>query len=211
MDGVWRSVGFCENGVHDTKVRLHELGRIGIVHDFSLFLCSCSTPPLYFAIFLLFCSWLMYILMPMLSCSVPPDNDTIANNDDDDDDDVQAILRRATTTSLLSSPPLTHQLKSESKNQSPQLTTLIPLSLPHLNHSTPSNPLPLSVPLLCSSQTPTSNFLTTPEFCPIPYPSKALSKETKTPLVRWSAVAKPAMKQGKTTSRRARSPISRMC
>lgn len=35
--------------------------------------------------------------------------------------------------------------------QSPQLTTLIPLSLPHLNHSTPSIPLPLSTPLLCSS------------------------------------------------------------
>jgi len=169
MDGVWRSVGFCENGVHDTKVRLHELGRIGIVHDFSLFLCSCSTPlPLYFAIFLLFCSWLMYILMPMLSCSVPPDNDTIANNDDDDDDDVQAILRRATTTSLLSSPPLTHQLKSESKNQSPQLTTLIPLSLPNLNHSTSSILLPADTLRFCSSQTATSNLRTTFVFCPIP-------------------------------------------
>lgn len=48
-------------------------------------------------------------------------------------------------------------------SQSPQLTTLHPLSLPHAIHSTPPTPL-----LPCSSQTPANNFLTTLVFCPIP-------------------------------------------
>lgn len=91
------------------------------------------------------------------------------------------------------------------QNQSPQLTTLHPLPLPHSIHSTPPTPR-----LPCSSQTPANNFRTTLVFCPIPDPSHRLNKETNSRLRSKFVVAMPAMKQGKTISRRARSPAFRI-
>lgn len=86
-------------------------------------------------------------------------------------------------------------------NHNPQLTTLNPLSLPTLNHSTSSILLPLPILPLCSSQTATSNFLTTAVFCPIPCPSYAFSNSIALALAAGFVVATPAMNIGKTTSR----------